>query len=530
MKKLIYLIAALTLLISSQSFGQATITNTVTFAADMTQLIADGFDPAEDIIQVEGLVWDAFTTTVEGDPVLTLDAGNIYKTTLIITTDAAEGDSLRWKFRAIDPEGTKFVNGGWEGGFGDYDGYPLHLQADGSTFELDPLVPGIEVNVLGISNTLNFTADLSGIIGSGSGYFDPETDNIDVMGLDWDGLGTVTDGDRTMVEDEFVPGLFRTSLTVAAPAEFAEGDSTKWKFKAGPGDKFANDGWELGADRWYHYVADGSIVDLPTIVPNIFPLDPPIEAPLQVRFKVDMGQNPLNAFDESPIPVDMLEFVGIKGADSALGAWGGSWEPADTNANGTFKGDNIFRFMIPLNDDGINGDEVAGDNIWSAIVNFPVGTAGGNVEYKYGAWYDGATVISPGTPMDNEGLFGTNHNFLIAPSDNVVNAYNVWGDFDTPTGVKEIDGITPDKYSLEQNYPNPFNPSTVIEYSIPKAADVTLAVYNLLGQKVATLVNTQQAQGAYEVKFDASRLSSGIYFYTLTAGDFVKTKKMMLLK
>ncbi len=88
----------------------------------------------------------------------------------------------------------------------------------------------------------------------------------------------------------------------------------------------------------------------------------------------------------------------------------------------------------------------------------------------------------------------------------------------------------PAAYSLSQNYPNPFNPSTEIRYSIRAASKVELTIYNILGQKIITLVNAQKAAGNYSVKFDASRFSSGVYFYSLKAGDFYETKKMILLK
>jgi len=81
-----------------------------------------------------------------------------------------------------------------------------------------------------------------------------------------------------------------------------------------------------------------------------------------------------------------------------------------------------------------------------------------------------------------------------------------------------------------QNYPNPFNPSTQIKYSIPKDGQVTLKVYNMLGQEVATLVNQQQQAGNYTVNFNASRLASGIYMYRIQSGSFSLTKKMTLLK
>jgi len=88
----------------------------------------------------------------------------------------------------------------------------------------------------------------------------------------------------------------------------------------------------------------------------------------------------------------------------------------------------------------------------------------------------------------------------------------------------------PITYSLDQNYPNPFNPTTTIRFTIPEMQDVRLDVYNVLGQRVATLVNTQMTAGTHTIPFDASRLASGMYIYRLQAGGFVQQRKMMLIK
>lgn len=88
----------------------------------------------------------------------------------------------------------------------------------------------------------------------------------------------------------------------------------------------------------------------------------------------------------------------------------------------------------------------------------------------------------------------------------------------------------PKEFLLQQNYPNPFNPSTNIQYSISTTQFVTIKVYDILGNEIATLVNDYKPAGTYEVTFNASKLSSGIYFYKLQSGNFVQTRKMILLK
>ncbi len=99
-----------------------------------------------------------------------------------------------------------------------------------------------------------------------------------------------------------------------------------------------------------------------------------------------------------------------------------------------------------------------------------------------------------------------------------------------PDGVENIGNKIPSEYILAQNYPNPFNPTTEISFSIPVFGNTTLAIYNVLGQKVATLVNKELSAGSYKYKFDAGNLTSGIYFYKLQSNDFSEVRKMMLVK
>jgi hypothetical protein len=99
------------------------------------------------------------------------------------------------------------------------------------------------------------------------------------------------------------------------------------------------------------------------------------------------------------------------------------------------------------------------------------------------------------------------------------------------TGIEDVNlKQAPRSFTLSQNYPNPFNPTTTIDFALPKESDVKLSVFSMLGQKVATLANAHMNAGRQSVLFDASKLSSGVYFYKLEAGDFQSIKKMMLLK
>jgi len=97
------------------------------------------------------------------------------------------------------------------------------------------------------------------------------------------------------------------------------------------------------------------------------------------------------------------------------------------------------------------------------------------------------------------------------------------------TDIKEVIDLPAD-FGLYQNYPNPFNPRTVIEYSLPEAGSVSLRVYDLLGKAAAILVDEEQPTGRHSVEFDGAELSSGIYFYQLRVGEFIQSKKMVLMK
>lgn len=138
--------------------------------------------------------------------------------------------------------------------------------------------------------------------------------------------------------------------------------------------------------------------------------------------------------------------------------------------------------------------------------------------------------------VDGKGTTTEKQDYSFVDKDLVSGIYNYrlnQLDFDGThrvVGELTVNLTLPEQFSLSQNYPNPFNPSTTINFSIPASGLVTLKVFNVLGSEVATLVNEQKEPGSYEVRFNANNYSAGIYFYNIQAGNFVETRKMVLLK
>ena len=128
------------------------------------------------------------------------------------------------------------------------------------------------------------------------------------------------------------------------------------------------------------------------------------------------------------------------------------------------------------------------------------------------------STIGPGSQSFND----------LAPTYRV---YQCYRKMTLPTSINNISSTVPDKFSLKQNYPNPFNPTTSIRFDVTKSSRMTLNIYDASGKLVQTLINNEVVQtGTNEVVFDASKLSSGVYFYTLASDNFRDTKKMMLIK
>lgn len=291
-------------------------------------------------------------------------------------------------------------------------------------------------------------------------------------------------------------------------------------------DTLWKDGYERpvhwgGGNRetYFHGVASQDTTDYyDNIQPDWFI---PSGTNLQVKFSVDMtpAMDPAKQAVPFNPTTDKLYWI--------------CEEPAFTRTQGWIDADTMKVLQMT---------QVGSTNIWSGTLNVK-DPAFNAFEYRYaikysdGSWYNepagfdafayrvryvGQDVAShfPKNPWTMPTDTWTNNNLK---TDQEVDPY---------TSLTEVKTISqnPVTYSLSQNYPNPFNPSTTINFSIQKRGLVTLKVYNIIGQVVATLVNQEMNTGSYSYSFDASRFSSGVYFYAIKAGNFSQVKKMMLLK
>ena len=156
--------------------------------------------------------------------------------------------------------------------------------------------------------------------------------------------------------------------------------------------------------------------------------------------------------------------------------------------------------------------DAVGDTLWTRTY----GGSDWDVAYSVQQTIDGGYIMAGNTHS-----FGAGEaDFYLVKVEGVISGI--------PGNNSEED--TPVKFTLNSNYPNPFNPATNIDFALPEQCGVDLSIFNLTGQKVATLVDAKMESGNYTITWDGSNFSSGIYFYKLTAGDFTKTKRMTLLK
>jgi photosystem II stability/assembly factor-like uncharacterized protein len=217
----------------------------------------------------------------------------------------------------------------------------------------------------------------------------------------------------------------------------------------------------------------------------------------------------------------------------------------------------VHAFNGDIYGSGFGMYKLVSDTVWQSITTgFPAGlgvTAGtrstvsvGNKIFTYyydiitqsakifasdnngNGWYEVGNNLPPALASSPIDLLAATPEYLYYYNSNTTSVYRY--PIQGTTAVEESNTDIPAEFSLGQNYPNPFNPSTVIKYQLVENSQVTLKVYDVLGKEVVTLVNSEQQTGTYSIDFDASHLSSGIYFYALSAGNVIQTKKMIVLK
>lgn len=491
------LITFVILLLAFGYTNNAFATLSVKFQVHMgVQMQLGTFDPATDSVVVRGDF-----QTMAGDSVdwagymflLTPSAENdsVYEITIDFP-DSAASHTIQYKYVKVHNSSDT-----WES----IDNRTYDITGDAS--QTIPLVYFNDVSSLGITVNITFQADMTNLLNEG---FTPGTDSIEVRGdtspLDW--------GPGVLMEQDFIdPTLY--TVTLAFTGE--PGNTIQWKFHCDPANSFTNGGWENGDNHILTFPAADTTLD--PLVPDINYLSTTQDTN-HVYLRVDMN-GAVERFHGTPITG--LTSVWVGGSAPPL-QWPSNWLFSDTTSGGT---------LIKLYDDGTHSDVTAGDEIYSVMLSFPPGSPT-SLDFKYGAVFDGVDTLNGGVSyLDNEAGFGLNHHMSLNIPGGDVTQENAFGD--QVTAVEQVpDNSVPRTYTLSQNYPNPFNPTTNIVYTVPKSGQVTLKVYNILGQEVVTLFQGFQNTGKYIATFDAAKLASGVYLYRLQAGNTTLTKKMLLMK
>ena len=342
-----------------------------------------------------------------------------------------------------------------------------------------------------------------------SDLFNPATSTVSVRGS-FNGWGETTMTPSTANAD-----LYEVTTDVIASVD----DTVGFKFFYSPGT------WEINNltdythnDRYFVVtkdIFDAGFLSLDILEFNGGPPDP-FYPDAYITFTCNTnGASIINA----PAGTE-FKTIHMAGGNSPLQWPGGGWPDQDITK------------VIQLFDDGTHRDAVAGDKIFTIEIPFPHYSTL-NVVYKYSANWG---LPTNGGKNDNEAPTGGEKILKLHKKTAQATILDTFGIVHTtvlpdPTKIEKNDEL-PTVLSLGQNYPNPFNPETKISWQLATESFVTLKVFDVLGNEVATLVNEEQSAGSYRLEFSSknSEISSGVYFYQLRAGDFVQTKKMILMK
>jgi hypothetical protein len=485
MKRILYFFFAM--LITGAVFAQ----NSVEFRVNMSIKALKGqFTPGTDAVKLSG----NFNGWNNGVDQMTDEDGDSIYTVTIDTFDV--GEQLIYKFIK--------AAGDWESDPNREYTVPAGASVIEVWFDRDSVYEAGTTKSVAITFSCNMEFEIV------SGRFNPATDTLTVRGS-FNGWS----GDDIMAQSASDPNYYEktvdyvTSVGEVINYKYAYINATGVAWEGDP-----NKTYEISQDD---FDAASAFVERTY---NDLTLDNVTNNVVTIKFVVDITGAVSSVTGQ---PFETIENVVLCGANPPLQWPGGGWPDSDSLA---VKDKFLFN-------DGTHGDEVAGDSFWSLDLDFPQYSPL-RIQYKYGANW--ALPSNTGS-NDNESSVGTDH-FINLTSDllsaTVRNQWSVMGDHQlvdvVTVGVEEIPDAVPAVYSLSQNYPNPFNPVTNIRFAIPEGGLVTMKVYNLLGQEVASLVNEYKNAGTYNVDFDGVNLTSGVYFYTINAGNYTATKKMILMK
>ena len=519
----------------------------ITFQVDMSDAITNcALDPASDqIVTVPGEHngWDA-----SGDNASVLtddDDDGIYTGTFTVEEDSLGDDSvLQYKFWGSEPVG-------WENDpnreFDPTEDATIDPVAFNKTFEDICDADTEEIEVV-------FQVDMSVQIALGN--FDPETDVVTVAG------SFQTPADWASAADTLTPDVFNPDIYIGAVATELIVPSTQfYKYIIGEPEDAAPDGWENDPNREFEVTGNETDEDGNGLPEVILPIDyfnrispdDVLNEPATVTFNVDLRTafSVLDAEGQLPANADATEFTDAIGGLYVNGPLAGQananvdelvdwadWGPGELGSIET-------RALSDEDEDGI----------YTITYEYDAGTER-NLPGKFGT--DG---------YDNEAAGFNDHQFRIDPGTQTIDivfgcmrkadgtfeddngpggapVYDPYalidlnatpqtcmfvesgGEADNETTDIEGTGVVPVQAELRGNYPNPFVGETTFEYAVAESGHVSLTVYDLMGRRVATLVDGVQAADTYRVTFDASRLASGVYVTRLVVGDTVQSQKL----